>query len=53
MTPDVKAKVLAAAARLAAGAGEIRPGFAARAVEREAARVTRSGPSAPRTIAGA
>lgn len=50
MTPDVKAKVLAAAARLA-GMGEIRPGFAARAVEREATRAARSGPSAPRSIA--
>jgi len=51
MTPDVKAKVLAAAARLAA-AGELRPGFAARAVEREAVRLATKPLDPPRPVAG-
>jgi len=51
MTPDVKAKVAAAAARLAGGQSEIRP-TAARTVEREVKRGVKAMPSAPRVIAG-
>ncbi len=52
MTPEVKAKVAAVAARLAGGQGEIRPGFAARALERESKRPIKGAPSTPRVIAG-
>ena len=53
MTPDVKARVLAAAASLQLRAGELRPGFAARAAAREARRQTeRPATAAPRIVAG-